>query len=137
MADKPNKMLHILVIDDSSADTLITSKLIERQKPENVSVVISTASRLDEAQPILQSENIDCVLLDLHLPDGRGLGNIPIVRSLAPEVAIIIVSGSTRELTKADARANGADDYMEKQPLSRSGDLYSVISDALIKRQVI
>jgi DNA-binding NarL/FixJ family response regulator len=56
----------------------------------------------------------EAVLLDLSMPDMDGLEAIPEIRSLAPEVAIVILSGFSAERMGASALERGADGYVEK-----------------------
>lgn len=54
------------------------------------------------------------VLLDLSMPDMDGFQAIPEIRSLQPEIAIIVVSGFSAERMGGRALERGADRYVEK-----------------------
>jgi DNA-binding NarL/FixJ family response regulator len=54
------------------------------------------------------------VLLDLSMPDMNGLEAIPEIRSVVPEVAIVILSGFSADRMSDSALEQGADGYVEK-----------------------
>lgn len=56
----------------------------------------------------------DVILLDLNMPGLSGIDALPTIRALAPEVAIIMVSGTTDIETSTRALAHGAFDYVVK-----------------------
>ena len=54
------------------------------------------------------------VLLDLSMPDMDGLEAIPKIREVAPETAIVVLSGFTADRMGEAAEEKGADAYIEK-----------------------
>jgi DNA-binding NarL/FixJ family response regulator len=54
------------------------------------------------------------VLLDLSMPDMDGFAAISEIRSRAPEVAIVILSGFSADQMSDSALERGADGYVEK-----------------------
>jgi DNA-binding NarL/FixJ family response regulator len=54
------------------------------------------------------------ILLDLSMPDMDGLEAIPRIREIAPDVAIVVLSGFTADRMGAAAMEQGADAYIEK-----------------------
>ncbi len=54
------------------------------------------------------------VLLDLSMPDMDGLEAIPEIRRMAPDIAIIVLSGFSVDRMGKPARKRGADGYVEK-----------------------
>ena len=51
--------------------------------------VLSTPD-LRDGLSALTGEQFDVVLMDLSVPDGAGLGNVPLIRAEAPELPIIV-----------------------------------------------
>ena len=124
--------LRVLLVDDSREDALLTRKIIERGLPEHVRMTISVSRSLREAREALSAPPLegayDCVLLDLHLYDGRGVGNIDAVRAVAPQVPVVVLSGLDDPLAKEQAREHGAQAYVVKKPPSCSDNIYEVIA---------
>ena len=54
------------------------------------------------------------VLLDLSMPRMDGLEAIPLIRALAPRIAIVVVSGFAAERMERQAIDRGADRYLVK-----------------------
>jgi DNA-binding NarL/FixJ family response regulator len=54
------------------------------------------------------------VLLDLSMPDMDGFAAISEIRSRAPEIAIVILSGFSADRMSESALERGADGYIEK-----------------------
>lgn len=54
------------------------------------------------------------VLLDLSMPDMDGFATISEIRSRAPEIAIVILSGFSADRMSESAIERGADGYIEK-----------------------
>ena len=66
----------------------------------------------------LQGSPFDAALLDLYVPDGAGLANIPFIRGQAPHVPIIAVGESDDEIVALEAVHAGAQDYLVKSQLT-------------------
>lgn len=62
----------------------------------------------------LQKGAVDVVLLDLMLPDARGLEVFERVRRAAPDALILVLSAASDEATARTAVRQGADDYLVK-----------------------
>jgi signal transduction histidine kinase len=72
------------------------------------------ASSLAEGAAALRQDDIDAVLLDLNLPDSRGLDTLVTIATDYPEPAIIVVTGDYDDQLGLDSLAHGAQDYMVK-----------------------
>ena len=70
--------------------------------------------RLSKARERLATTEVSCVLLDLSLPDARQLEGLVELRSIAPDVPIVIFSGQTEEFLAVRAVQDGAQDYLVK-----------------------
>lgn len=75
---------------------------------------MNTATRLAEGIARLGVEGFDLVLLDLTLPDSRGLETFLYLRRNAPELPIIVLSGLEDEELALRAVREGAQDYLFK-----------------------
>ncbi|GAA2296812.1 SpoIIE family protein phosphatase [Streptomyces kunmingensis] len=64
------------------------------------------------AEPTIHAA--DCILLDLHLPDASGIGAVAAVQEIAPDAAIIVLTGLAESQAGTEAVAAGAQDYLVK-----------------------
>jgi two-component system OmpR family response regulator len=76
---------------------------------------IFEAGTLSQMRNVLNKEsNIDIILLDLMLPDGDAVNELPKVRALNKDIGIIIISAKNTDGEKILGIESGADDYITK-----------------------
>jgi len=107
MLDEPRR---VLLVEDDDEDALIVSDLLVEAWP---SLTVERANALKEAEPMLGSR-IDCVLLDLGLPDAYGLEAVRRIREADPEMPVVVLTGDTDEHRGIQALGAGAQDYLIK-----------------------
>ncbi|MBS0359221.1 MAG: PAS domain S-box protein, partial [Proteobacteria bacterium] len=73
---------------------------------------------LTEASLCLQSLKIDVILLDLRLPDTRGVDAVNIMRRWVPAVPIVVLTDLDDEKLAMACIEAGAQDYISKQEMS-------------------
>ncbi|HZV74028.1 MAG TPA: fused response regulator/phosphatase [Conexibacter sp.] len=104
--------IQLLLVEDDPGDALLVESLLSGVAP-NVDVM--RVGRLQEAEEMLSSPpGIDCVLLDLGLPDAMGLEGVERLRAAAPDAAIVVLTGYDDEQRGIDALSRGAEDYLAK-----------------------
>ena len=102
----------ILVIeDDPTYAHLIQTMLVGAGGSEFELVCVK---RLSEGLKHLGEEGLDLVLLDLSLPDSRGLATMAKVKAQAPNVPIVVLTGLDDEAVAITAMQEGAQDYLVK-----------------------
>lgn len=101
----------LLLIEDDPGDALIVEELVVDSAPEMTVVWVQT---LAAARDALATEQPDCILLDLHLPDASGLEAVARVQELAESVPIVVLTGLAEEQTGLAALSVGAQDYLVK-----------------------
>ncbi|MER5201431.1 fused response regulator/phosphatase [Streptomyces sp. NPDC002884] len=101
----------VLLIEDDQADALLVEELLH---DTGLRFELTTRTTLAEARTDLSARAIDCILLDLHLPDASGTKAIAAVRELAPHTAVIVLTGLSETQAGAEAMAAGAQDYLVK-----------------------
>jgi len=101
-------------------------KLVIVEDDEDIRDILKTYLRLEdfeiiEAGTLSQMRNIlsiessiDIILLDLMLPDGDAVDELPKIRALNNEIGIIIVSAKNTDSEKILGIESGADDYITK-----------------------
>jgi PAS domain S-box-containing protein len=102
---------NILLVEDHDADALFLEQLLEERPPPPNLV---RARRLQEALSLVEDLEPDLVLLDLHLPDSRGLDSLRRFLRRFPDTAVVILSGQSDVATAAAAVGSGAQDYLVK-----------------------
>ncbi|MGW4645599.1 PP2C family protein-serine/threonine phosphatase [Kitasatospora sp. NPDC004289] len=107
-AAEEQPVYRVLLIEDDEADALLVEELLlDTGLPHELTV----STTLADAKQVLTVRRIDCVLLDLHLPDAAGT---TAVRELAPEHAVIVLTGLAEARAGTEAMAAGAQDYLVK-----------------------
>jgi signal transduction histidine kinase len=106
------KLIEILLIEDNPGDARLIKEYLSEVK--NITFNFQLSERLAEGIEIVESENIDLVLLDLKLPDSEGLDTFRRIFAAAPHVPIIVLSGLNDETTAIKAVQMGAQDYLVK-----------------------
>lgn len=71
-------------------------------------------TRLDEAETALATTSYELILLDLHLPDGRGLDLLKRLREHGKTIPVIIITARDQISDRIDGLNAGADDYLVK-----------------------
>ena len=112
--EQPTEVLEepkrVLLVEDDDEDALIVSDLLVEAW---ASLTVERANALKDAEPLLESE-IDCVLLDLGLPDAYGLEAVRRIREADPEMPVVVLTGDTDEHRGIQALGAGAQDYLIK-----------------------
>jgi diguanylate cyclase (GGDEF)-like protein/PAS domain S-box-containing protein len=72
-------------------------------------------TRLGDGLRRLSNERVDLILLDLSLPDGRGLAAFEQICLAAPGSLILVLTNPANEDTARRAVEQGADDYLVKR----------------------
>lgn len=102
--------IQLLLVEDDPGDALLVESLLAGVAPN---VDVTRVERLREAEELLAG-GIDCVLLDLGLPDAMGLEAVERLRAAAPDAAIVVLTGVDDEQRGVDALSRGAEDYLVK-----------------------
>jgi diguanylate cyclase (GGDEF)-like protein/PAS domain S-box-containing protein len=105
----------LLVIDDSEADAALAQAYLHRTPLWHD---VAVASSLSEGIDHLERSPIDCVLLDLSLPDSSDLEGVVTLRRRFPHLAIVVLTGRDDDATGEMAVRSGAQDYLSKSDLT-------------------
>lgn len=110
--DIKNSTLRILLVeDDEDYAQLLSFRLKSQQNP---SFIVTCVRTLEEGLECLKKESIEGVLLDLSLPDSRGLDTFVRFYHEAPTVPIVVLSNYESDQLALEAVKNGAQDYLVK-----------------------
>jgi diguanylate cyclase len=104
--------LRVLSVEDNPGDAILVREMLRDASPDGF--MLQNADRLSAAMTCLLDGAVDCVLLDLSLPDAEGLEALAQVRTVALDVPIIVLTGRSDEVLAVQAVHEGAQDYLIK-----------------------
>ncbi|SNB47298.1 EAL domain-containing protein [Geobacter sp. DSM 9736] len=105
-------VIHILLVEDNPDDAALIEAMLS-DAPGSWGT-LRHVERLATGKDLLSSENFDVVLLDLGLPDSQGLDTLRSLRSVAPTLPLILLTGLHDEELGSSAVEMGAQDYLVK-----------------------
>jgi DNA-binding NtrC family response regulator len=133
-------MAGILVVDDARSTCKALEVLLSRE-----GYTVLTATSGEAALASLETQEVDLLLCDVKMPKMDGLTLLGHVKSRAPGVAVVMMSGHHDITAAVEAMKAGAFDYLMK-PLSKENVLRVVqkalamrallVENLLLKRQV-
>lgn len=126
----PADSLSVLLIEDDDDDALIVADLLANTAAD---VHLHRGRTLAEGLTMLPGD-VDCVLLDLRLPDAAGIEAVRRVREAAPWIAVIVLTALDDERAGQSAVDVGAQDYLLKGKVD-GGLLARAIRYAVSRRQ--
>ncbi len=102
--------LHVLLVEDDEGDAFLVRELLETGR---LAVRLTHVHTVGDAVKVLPGR-IDCVLLDLGLPDAMDLDGLHRLRAASPRTAIVVLTGLADQERGLAALAAGAHDYLVK-----------------------
>jgi len=100
---------NILIIDDEEKLRSLLSRIIGLEDYH-----VSEAANVKEGLKKLEKEEIDLVVTDVKLPDGNGVELTRKIKSLYPQIEIIVITAYGTIADGVKAIKNGAFDYIVK-----------------------
>lgn len=124
--------MNVLLIEDRLEDAILIEKQLGREADAAcIEVSVRRADTLGAGIEMASQDGIDCVLLDLGLPDGRGLNNLRRLHQVNPDLPVVILSGVDDERTAASAVRAGAHAYLVKRPMDQAEAVLPVLREAI------
>ncbi len=102
-------MLSALIVDDDESSARALARVVkdEGYVPFTVASLAAARQRIEEQPPTL-------ALVDLMLPDGHGLELQETLSEVAPDCAVVVITGHASIDTAVDALRRGVADYLTK-----------------------
>jgi serine phosphatase RsbU (regulator of sigma subunit) len=125
---QPAVPLRVLLIEDDDGDAFLVQELLAEAGAD---LVLERARSLADARRLIPGAA--CVLLDLGLPDARGLQALRWLLQHYPESATVVLTGLSDEHLGEQAVRAGAQDYLVKGEVS-GATLQRVIRYAMERR---
>ncbi|HEY9296031.1 MAG TPA: GAF domain-containing protein, partial [Phormidium sp.] len=107
-----HKTLKILLVEDDLADAELIQDILGSFN--QLEFQVTTVSRLNEGINLLSGAKFDAMLLDLCLPDSKGLESISNAKAHAPDLPIIVLTALNDQKLAIEAVRQGAQDYLIK-----------------------
>ncbi|MDT8406839.1 MAG: EAL domain-containing protein [Methylococcales bacterium] len=114
-----NQTAKVLLIEDNPGDAKLVEVLLDASgDSQDRTFELMRVGQLSEAFPLLDDDSIKAILLDLGLPDGKGLDTLIRVHAQAPMIPIVVLSAEEDELLAIRCVQNGAQDFLIKHGIS-------------------
>ncbi|NIP72955.1 MAG: EAL domain-containing protein [Gammaproteobacteria bacterium] len=104
--------INVLLIEDNPGDARLVQEML--RDPGAVACSLVHVSQLGDGLDLLERECFDVLLLDLSLPDARGIESLEAVQHAAPSLPVVILSGQKDDEVALKAVQSGAQDYLVK-----------------------
>ncbi len=101
--------IRLLLVDDEES---FVNVLLKRLTKRNIHV--TPALNGTEALQRMRHGDFDVAMLDLKMEGMDGIEVLKILRKMAPELPVIMLTGHGCQISAQDALANGAFDYLSK-----------------------
>src|SRR5690606_33622195 len=109
----PRRHVNILLVEDNAGDVRLISEMLKETRFSSANLV--TAATLREALDLpMDCSAVAMVLLDLNLPDSRGMETLEHVMHPYASSAIIVLTGLNDEELAMEALRYGAQSYLPK-----------------------
>jgi two-component system NtrC family response regulator len=102
-------MAKVLVIDDENTIGALMSRVIGR-----MGHTVDYADTIKKGLEAVHADNFDIIFLDVQLPDGNGLHQLPVLKQLPSAPEIIIITGFANSEGAEAALSSNAWDYIQK-----------------------
>ncbi len=118
-----NQDVELLLVEDQHDQARFVERLIHEQQSSLNSQTthspievtdIHYVDTLSSALEYLDATSPDAILLDLMLPDSRGIETVDRVIEYAPDVPVVVLTGQNETDVGVDAVQRGAQEYLSK-----------------------
>jgi diguanylate cyclase (GGDEF)-like protein len=129
----PISSIRTLLIEDNPADARVIQELLSGSP--GAAFELEWADGLAKGLEKLNAEPVDLVLLDLYLPDSRGIDTFSMIHTCAPAVPIVVLTALDDNELALRAVRNGAQDYLVKGEINRH-TLVRSVQYALVRHRM-
>ncbi|TGL58318.1 histidine kinase dimerization/phosphoacceptor domain -containing protein [Leptospira sarikeiensis] len=108
------RVKQILVVEDNEDDSRLFEIFLKEADPSGIRLKHSMT--ISDTLDLLREygDEVDCIILDLSLPDSFGLDGFETIKKAFPKIPIVICSGTEDENMAMEALQAGGQDYLIK-----------------------
>ncbi|MCK9280238.1 MAG: GAF domain-containing protein [Melioribacteraceae bacterium] len=107
-----NKIIKILLVEDNRADKILIVEFLK--EIPSFKYIMTAAETLNDSLDKLEKDTFDIVLLDLNLPDSKGIETFDNIYTKYHELPILLIAGLEDEDLAKKLIKSGAQDYLLK-----------------------
>lgn len=115
-----------LLVDDHALFRMGLGLMLAERWPQ---ALLTQAGTWAQALEHLRHQPVDLVMLDVHLPDGHGLSDLPALKAAAPQTRVLFMSGEVTADLIAQAREVGAEGFIPKS--AQADDIVAAVQTLL------
>ena len=125
MLPKPfSEVIRVLLIEDNHGYAEIIGIMLDRS--HDIRFDLKNAASLLEGLKHVVKDAIDVILLDLKLPDSRGIETFDTLYSRAQSVPIIVLTAIDNDKLALEAVKKGAQDYLVKDQVNSKSLVHAI-----------
>lgn len=107
--------VRVLLVEDDQLFAKLVANILQEVGSD---FVVEHVPSLGSALACLVRDHIDLILTDLNLPDSAGPATVGFLRSVAPDIPIVVLSGADDVQVAVEVIREGADEYIVKSRFS-------------------
>ncbi|MDT0506937.1 response regulator transcription factor [Novosphingobium sp. MMS21-SN21R] len=131
MPKNSNLVSRVAVVDDHPLCRMSLKAMIQAVDPSIIVVEFDNISALVACD---DKDQFKVIFLDLALPDGQGLMNVSIIRSVARHAPVVVVTADEKPETRSGALQLGAAGFWPKS--GKISEMEEILRDVLQHREV-
>ncbi len=114
------KSIRILLVEDEPDDVFLLESMLAHTEATGHPLALSTVGSLEEAYAYLAVCTPDIIVLDLSLPDGRGIETIMKFQERHTEIPFIVLTSLNDQAHALEVLSLGAQDYLVKGEINQN-----------------
>jgi diguanylate cyclase (GGDEF)-like protein/PAS domain S-box-containing protein len=122
----------VLLVEDNPGDARLLREIFNEDRSLGAEFI--HVECMGAAEKYLARHAVDIILLDLGLPDARGLEAVRRARAAAPGVALMVLTGLDDESLAAHSIQEGAQDYLVKDSYGSPRGLLRTLRHAVERK---
>ncbi len=110
------QQISILLIEDDLAEARLLQEILKSFNLDRF--ILTHVQRLQAGVTLLKREKFDLILLDLSLPDSRGLSSLELLVNNFSQLPIVVLTNTNDNQLAIEAVRQGAQDYLVKREIN-------------------